>query len=256
MNLTDNETLKFLSGAPILFYDICAIYSPKLGQIVSEGYDNFQIYLSLLTAEKPAPTGKNEEMEQLLEKITDFQYFLLMTSMDAPTNLLAKKAFRFFIHEDINFSLEPAQIVVGPVEEKHIMDESKFIEFQRILRKMCFMDRDADEIIINPDDSPAVKRLKMQMKANREKVRRAKAKKAERDKSGLKFSDLLGSITINNCGLNMANIWDITYYAFQDQITRMGWRDQFDLNNRAAMAGAKIKKEQLKHWMRSIASSD
>lgn len=139
-----------------------------------------------------------------------------MTSMDAPTNLLAKKAFRFFIHEDINFSLEPAQIVVGPVEEKHIMDESKFIEFQRILRKMCFMDRDADEIIINPDDSPAVKRLKMQMKANREKVRRAKAKKAERDKSGLKFSDLLGSITINNCGLNMANIWDITYYAFQD----------------------------------------
>ena len=38
----------------------------------SEGYDNFQTYLSLLTAEKPVSTGKNGEMEQLLEKITDF----------------------------------------------------------------------------------------------------------------------------------------------------------------------------------------
>ena len=54
----------------------------------------------------------------------------------------------------------------------------------------------------------------------------------------------------------MNNIWDITYYAFHDQLKRMGWRDQFIINNQAALAGAKLKKDQLKHWMRSIASSD
>ena len=256
MNLTDDITLKFLSGSPILFYDICAIYSPSLRTVVDEGYDNFQTYISLLTAEKPLANDAGSEMGQLLEKISDFQYFLLISSMDMQTNLLAKKAFRFFIHDEINFSLEPAQIIVGPLEEKHIMGEDQFIEFQRIIRKMCFLTRDGDEIIINPDDPPETKKLKMQMKANREKVRRAKAKKAAREKNDLKFSDLVGSLTVNNCGLNMDNIWNITYYAFQDQLTRMGWRDQFDINNRAAMAGAKLNKSQLKHWMRSIASSD
>jgi hypothetical protein len=96
----------------------------------------------------------------------------------------------------------------------------------------------------------------MKMRENREKLRRAKAKKARQEKSDLKFSDLIGSITINNCGLNMENVWKITYYAFHDQLKRMGWRDQFNINNQAALAGAKLKKSQLKHWMRSIASSD
>ena len=106
------------------------------------------------------------------------------------------------------------------------------------------------------DDPPATKKIKMQMRQNREKVRKAKAKKAAREKTDLNFSDLIASITINDCGLNMDNIWNITYYAFHDQLKRMGWRDQFNINNRAALAGAKLKKSQLKHWMRSIASSD
>ena len=54
------------------------------------------------------------------------------------------------------------------------------------------------------------------MRRNRERVRKAKAKEAARKGSDMSFSDLIGSITINNCGLNMENIWHITYYALQD----------------------------------------
>jgi len=121
---------------------------------------------------------------------------------------------------------------------------------------MYFIEVEGEEIIISANDSPAVRELKMKMRENRDRVRKAKAKQAAREKSDLKFSDLIGSMTINNCGLNMNNIWDITYYAFHDQLKRMGWRDQFNINNQAALAGAKLKKDQLKHWMRSIASSD
>jgi hypothetical protein len=42
MNLTDNETLKFMKGSPIILDDICAIHSVKLGEIVDIGYDKFQ----------------------------------------------------------------------------------------------------------------------------------------------------------------------------------------------------------------------
>jgi hypothetical protein len=191
-----------------------------------------------------------------MEQLTDFQYLLMMTAVDPEINQTVKDAFRFFTHENIVFSLDPAQIIIGPIEEKHLLTEEKFYDLQRILKRMYFIEQEGEEIIISKDDPPAVRRLKEQMRRNREKVRKAKAKQAAQEGSDLKFSDLIGSITIDNCGLNMENVWNITYYAFHDQLKRMGWRDQFNINNQAALAGAKLKKNQLKHWMRSIASSD
>ena len=257
MNLTDSEVLKFLKGSPVSLDGICNVYPATIGEIVDEGYDNFQQYLSILISEKPTLRAKdNAELKQLLDNLTDFQYLLMMASLDKETSSLLKRAFYFFTHEKINFSLEPAQIIIGSTKEKHLLTEEKFYDLQRLLRRMYFIEQDGDEIIIYPDDPPATKKIKMQMRANREKVRKAKAKKAAQQKTEMNFSDLIASITINDCGLNMENIWDITYYAFHDQLKRMGWRDQFNINNRAALAGAKLKKSQLKHWMRSIASSD
>ena len=179
-----------------------------------------------------------------------------MVSMDPSVNTLVKNALRFFTHSQANFILDPPQIILGPVEEQRILDEKHFYDLQHLLRRMYFIEQEGDEIVIYDDDDPVTKRLKMQMRANREKVRKAKAKKAAQEKSDMKMSDLIGSMTINDCGLNIHNIWDITYYAFHDQLKRMGWRDQFNINQKAALAGAKINKSQLKHWMRSIASPD
>ena len=255
MNLTDDEVLKFQKGAPVFLDDICAIYPATVGEIVDLGYSKFEQYLSLITMKKPLE-AKDKELEQLLDKLTDFQYILLLACSDNTTNQLLRNAFMFFTHESVSFSLEPAQIVIGPLEEKHLLVEDKFYDFQKIIKHMYFLEQDAEEIVINPNDSPQVIRLKKQMMKNRERLRKAKAKKAAQEKTNLNFSDLIGSLTLNHCNLNMSNVWNITYYAFHDQLKRMGWRDQFDINNRAAMAGAKIKKNQLKHWMRSITDSD
>ena len=256
MNLTDNEVLKFQKGGPVFIEDICAVYSVTLGEIVDIGYDNFQKYLGILTSQKPLDIKGDNELGELLKQISDFQYLLLMVSMDAQVNNVLKEAIYFFTHSQATFSLDPPQILLGPLEEQHILDEKHFYDLQRVLKRMYFLEQEGEEIIIYDDDDPATKRLKMQMRANREKVRRAKAAKASQEKSDLKMSDLIGSMTINDCGLNMENIWNITYYAFHDQLKRMGWRDQFNINQKAALAGAKINKSQLKHWMRSIASGD
>ena len=179
-----------------------------------------------------------------------------MTNMDKEVNQKAKEAFRFFTHESATFSLDPAQIVVGPLQEKHLLTEEKFYDLRRILKRMYWIEQqDGEEIIIYDNDSPAVKNLKLQMKKNREKVAKAK-RKQQGGGSDLKMSDLIASVSVGNCDLNIGNIWDITYYAFHDQLKRMGWRDQFNINNRAALAGAKLKKSQLKHWIKSIASDD
>ena len=256
MNLTDNEILKFQRGGPVFISDVCAVYSLTLGEIIDVGYDKFQQYLSLLTATKPTDIKGDSEFSKLLNEISDFQYIILISSVDPKINALFKEAFYFFTRSEVSIVVDPPQFIVGPLTENRVLTEMLFYDLQQILRRMYFIDVDNDDIVIFDDDSPAVKRLKKQMRANREKVRRAKAAKAAQEKSDLKFSDLIGSVTLNNCGLNMENIWNITYYAFHDQLKRMGWRDQFNINQQAALAGAKIDKSQLKHWMRSIASSD
>lgn len=257
MNLTDNEVLKFLKGTPVFIDDICAVFPATLGQIVDEGYEEFQKYLSVLTAVKPSTQhDSDQELKQLMMKLTDFQYILLMANLDPQIHSLMKRGFKFFTHEDAIFSMEPAQIIIGPLAEKHLLTEDKFYDFQRLLRRMYFLETEDEEIIIYEDDPEITKRLKMQQRDRREKLRRAKAKEAKQNGTDLKFSDLIASIPLNNCGLNILNIWDITYYAFHDQLKRMGWRDQFNINQQAALAGAKIQKSQLKHWMRSIADSD
>lgn len=256
MNLTDNEVLKFQMGGPVFIDDICAVYSLTLRTIIEVGYDKFQQYLGILTTTKPTDVKGDKELVELLNAISDYQYLLLMVSMDAQVNSLVKSAFRFFTHSEATFSLDPPAIFIGPVEEKHILDEKHFYDLQRLLRRMYFIEQEGEEIIIYDDDDPVTKRIKMDMRRNRERVQRAKAAKAAQEKSDMKMSDLIGSMTLNDCGLNIQNIWDITYYAFHDQLKRMGWRDQFNINQKAALAGAKINKSQLKHWMRSIASSD
>ena len=257
MNLTDNEILKFLKGSPVFIDDICAVYPATLGEIIDLGYDKFQQYLSIATTTKPIADNKQDtELQNLISELTDFQFVLFMSTIDQKTNTLLKSAFRFFTHEEVTFMLDPPSIFVGPLESKRMMNEKQFYDFQQLLRRMYFLELEGEEIIIYEDDDEMTKRIKEQMRANREKVRRAKAKQNQGQGSDMKLSDLIGSMTINDCGLNIENIWNITYYAFHDQLKRMGWRDQFNINQKAALAGAKINKSQLKHWMRSIASSD
>lgn len=255
MNLTDEHILKFQRGSPIFIDDICAVFPVFMGEIIDLGYENFQKCLGTITLTKPPlKKGDTSEFAQLLNQLTDFQYLLLLANSEKEVNENLRMAFDLFCREkEIIFSLNPAQIILGPIEEQHLLSEEKFHDLQRIISRMCFLEQEGEEIIINEDDNDMVKNLKMQMRANREKLRKAKANNKSSD---LKFSDLIGSITINNCGLNMENIWNITYYAFHDQLKRMGWRDQFNINNQAVLAGAKIDKSQLKHWMRSINSTD
>lgn len=255
MNLTDDFTLKCQIGEPILFEDICVITPPKLREIISLGYSKFVEYLNVLTMTRPTKSMiKDERLWELIKDFNDFQYFLTICSLDKQMNQTAREAFFFFTKEKVTFMLEPAQILFGPLNEKHILDEGKFAEFQHILRRMNFLEQEGDEIIIYEDDSPAVKKLKEQMRENRLKVAKAKAKKNASSKDSLKLSDLIGSITLNDCGLNMTNVGEITYYALHDQLKRMGWRDAFRTNSSVALAGGKVKNSDLKNWIKSINS--
>lgn len=259
MNLIDDSfILKCQAGLPIFYDDICALYPETLRNIAEVGYNKFQSYLQLILTKKPILEDKpeNEEMNALLDALTDFDYFLMLTQMDKDFNELAREAFYFFCRENVIFSIEPAQIVVGPISEKHILGEEQFAFFQTMIKRIYFLDEGGkDEIIIYDTDSPLVKKMKKRQILNRERVAKAKAKQRAKEGTDISFSDLVGSFAIGT-GISLNEVYNLTYYAFQDQLKRMGWREEYNTNSRAALAGAKIKKEQLKYWIRSIKNND
>lgn len=269
--INDDIIARILLDKPIIFEDICAVYPATIDDIVSIGYEKFMTHLSLVTMKRPTMDNIKEKISseelkedndgkgieayfQLISELSDFEYLLAVASLDAEKNLQIKEAFRFFIHDSISFSTDPPQIVIGDLADKYLINEENFDRFKALILAIHSPSTE-EPIIINEDDSEHVKGLKRKMIKNREAVAKAKAKKSG-DGGNLAFSDLIASLPIGNNTYNLTNIGQLTYYAFQDQLKRMGWKEGYDINTRAALAGAKINKSDLKHWMRGMVNKD
>jgi hypothetical protein len=66
------------------------------------------------------------------------------------------------------------------------------------------------------------------------------------------FGDLVSVLAANGNNLNIINIWDLTMYQFNNQFARMQMIEDYDLNIRSLLAGAKKEDIQLKHYIRKI----
>ncbi len=82
----------------------------------------------------------------------------------------------------------------------------------------------------------------------KEKVERAKR---VREESKIEISDLVGSLT-SRTSLNILEVWNISYYSFNDQFKRMRILESYETGLQSLMAGADPKKIKLKDWIQSI----
>ena len=174
--------------------------------------------------------------------------------MEPDNHKLISAAFQFFTGDKPTFINSPASIVLGDPAEKRVLNKDNFIGFSDLVALSCAMrDPKEDTIEFLESDTPRVRALKEKMLKGRRD--REEAKKREKKRSGesdIELSDLVASLAIGGNGYNMLNVWDLTYYAFQDQLKRMSWREEFDINTRASLAGAKLDKNKLSHWIKSM----
>ena len=252
MSSTDDKVLKFMCGLPVMYSDVCVVKSPFLKDIAAEGLTKFYQYLSFMTIKKP--TMENEEIQKLLSPLSDFEYLILLSQMEPENYKLISAAFRFFTGEKPIFLTQPTRIVLGDATEKRMLTKENFTGFSELVSLACAMrDPKEDTIEFLPTDSPRVRELKEKLLKGRRDREEAKKKAKKREGSSeLELSDLVGSLAIGSNTYNMSNVWDLTYYAFQDQLKRMSWREEFDINTRASLAGAKLDKSKLSHWIKSM----
>ena len=200
------------------------------------------------------PTVEDAEVQKLLSPLTDFEYLILLAQMDKENHKLISAAFNFFTEEKPTFISDPTpSIVLGDFSEKRILTNDNFQGFSDLVALACAMrDPKEDTLEFLESDSPRVRALKKKLLKGRKDREEAKRKAKKKDGSDIELSDMIASLTIGSQAYNMLNIWDLTYYALQDQLKRMSWREEFDINTRASLAGAKIDKNKLSHWIKTM----
>ena len=235
-----------------MYGDICLVKSPFLKDIAAEGLSKFYQYLSFMTIKKPIM--ENEEIQKLLSPLSDFEYLVLLAQMEPENHKIISAAFQFFTDDKPIFLTQPTRIVLGDATEKRVLTKDNFIGFSELISLACAMrDPKEDTIEFLDSDTPRVRALKEKMlKGRRDREEAKKKAKRQSGEGELELSDLIASLAIGSNTYNMSNVWDLTYYAFQDQLKRMSWREEFDINTRASLAGAKLDKSKLSHWIKTM----
>ena len=197
---------------------------------------------------------ENEEIQKLLSPLSDFEYLVLLAQMEPENHKIISAAFQFFTDDKPIFLTQPTRVVLGDATEKRVLTKDNFIGFSELVLLACAMrDPKEDTIEFLDSDTPRVRALKEKMlKGRRDREEAKKKAKRQSGEKELELSDLVASLAIGSNTYNMSNVWDLTYYAFQDQLKRMSWREEFDINTRASLAGAKLDKNKLSHWIKSM----
>lgn len=239
----------FFLKLPVNFQNKCVIYPPSVNDVISE--ENFNFYLKLLTISQ-------EEIEDIYNEkgldeipMTPIEYLMASVYKNKKINLLAKKAFEFFIHEEVQFLYDQKIIIIGNIkdtlknikniEELRIIDENDFFDFQNIIREAVGgkpVERP------NPNEDLRVKKIKAKARY-RDKI---KAKRG----MGLKLGPTLASICCMNFGLNPLNIGEISYASVPVLIQYYQEKEKYEIDIDSILAGADSKKIQPKYWIRNI----
>lgn len=236
---------QFYVGVPAEIDNICKVYPVTLREIAQVGVKNFYSYLNLFTLEK-------EDIDEFLkqqgieEELTPFQFTIVNASADKQYLDNLQKAFKFFLREDkITILSANEAIVLGEMSEERLIMEGTFNAICTIISKQNITQRGSEEQKMNnPSDARAAQIIK--------KIKEGRKIREKNSNSDLSFVDLVASLAAKGNGLNALNVWDLTYYAFNDQFKRMQMIEEYDNARQSILAGADPKKVKLEYWMKPI----
>lgn len=230
------DALKLLRGSPILMSDYtCFVYPKTLGDIEFLGTEKFFKFINLLTMTK-------EEIFAMTEiDLSPFQFLMVNCMHEGDFKETLIEALRYFIQENILISIEMSAIIIGDMQELKMLTEENFSEFQHILSVQNCLSKSVPPV--KEDD--AAKIIKKKLAIANKKINKQK------DAGEVEFADLISAVCINS-NISILKVWDLSYYAFNDQFKRMKAFENYKEGLQFIMAGSDPKKINLKDWITNV----
>lgn len=255
----DNIELQLLSGDPIPLIDYKDIDNPRLigkvhpftlkdikdigGELV------FNSYIGALTLDKDRLFKNEQNNLNEAPDITNFELIYSICSMDEKFRDIYLKAMGFIFKEDVGMC--NLGFYVGEMNIDKVIDSTTYDTLIYIIKLQNCLEKISSETLDNPGSEKARELLEKRKKL-REKLNKIKNKDSDNNGEPLTLSDLVSILCANGNGINIFNVWDLSFYAFNDQFNRMKMLDDYQVNIRSILAGADPKEIELKHWMSKI----
>lgn len=236
-------------GEPSWFKNICQIYPPKVKDVVTnQDFSNFQTIL-LMSAEEIEDLFVENKQEMDIYP-TPLEFLLANCYNNKNYEELTKKAFMFFIREEITILYDLKAIWIGSTAELNninnlhqlrLLNEENFLDFQNSIR-IALGDKPKEPP--DPDEDPRVKRIKAKARYRD----RVKAKQGK----GIGFSTSLTSICCMGIGITPLNVGELSYAAVSELIHRYQEKEKYETDVSSLLAGADSKKVKPKYWIRNL----
>jgi len=235
------DELQLMRGRGIKVGDLL-IKPLTIGEIEELTESKYFQYVSILAINKDSFQVKDEE-------ITLFDLVFAVCVKEEEFRSLFLKSMGYFLREEIKmyansngfFFYTENEEICSFITKDNYSDIIEVIKLQNCLTKK-----------IEEEENPANEKARQILE--RQKRARALLAKAKKQGDGepLTLADLISILTSNGNGVTAFNVWDMNFYMFNNQFNRMKMLDEYDINIRSLLAGAKSEDIQLKHWMSKI----
>ena len=229
---------------------ICEVYPFTVGDIKNLGGETvFNSYLGVLTVDKDRLFKNEEDSANKPPDITNFELVYTICGTDENFRNMYLKAMSFILKENVGIC--NIGFYVGDLETNRIIDSKNYDELVYIVKLQNCIEKIDGGIVDNPGSEKARELLEKRKKL-RERLNKAKNKDSDGDGEPLTLADLVSILCANGNGINLFNVWDLSFYAFNDQFNRMKMFEDYQVNVQSILAGANPDEIELKHWMSKI----
>ena len=239
---------------PLFFKNKFKVYPPSVREVV--GNPKYGQYLKLLTI------SQDDIQDELAKKAeegkplpTPFEFLLINCYHSIEFRQVTIEAFRFFLHEQVNFFYEQKMLVIGDlekvvtkiekVEDLITIQEEEYFDFQNMIREVCGDKPLKPSELPNPNEDPRITAMKAKARARD----RAKAKQSA--SNGISIQTCLVAICCMGIGITPLNIGEMSYAAIGPIMKMSQEKEKYDIDIRSLLAGADSKKIKPKYWIRN-----
>jgi hypothetical protein len=240
--------------SPLLFKNKFFIYPPSVKEIIET--KEFPMYRRLFTLSQEELEDEfiKNNKDKIIDNIvipTPFEYLLKNIEVSPQFSAIAKKAFKYFLHEDVSFLLKEGMILIGNVEKEILraksvedlkfLKEEDYFEFQNLIRESL-----GEKSIEppNPNEDPRVKRIKAKARY-RDSIKMKKG-------LGISLGTSLASICCMGLGITPLNIGEMSYASLGSITRTYQEKEKYQIDIDSLLAGADSKKIKPKYWIRNL----
>ena len=230
------------------------IYPPTVRQVLTTPF--YAQMVQLLTMSSDDIKDEYHKQEQYGNYPSCFEFLLINCFHSEVFAELTRRAFAFFIHEEVHFFYEQKIIVIGNLEQqvKNLnkvedlvkLEEEDYFDFQNKIRIAIGLKTIKEPEPEDPNEDPRVARIK----AKARERDRIKAKKGTQ--GGISLSTSLVAICCMGIGITPLNIGEMSYASISPIMTMLQNKEKYDIDIRSLLAGADSKKVKPKYWIRNL----